>query len=84
LNDEGIFELPSEEQLYSMLGLKTEDDSEEQERERTRADSSSGWKEGDDGPAIPIFQHLAGERLMFDRNISVMEPISLYPSMKEF
>jgi hypothetical protein len=43
-----------------MLGLKTEDDSEEQERERIRADSSNGWKEGDDGPAIPIFQHLTG------------------------
>jgi hypothetical protein len=86
LDDEGRLELPSEEQIYSVLGLKKEDDSEEeQERKRTRAGSSSGWKEGDDGSvAIPIFQHLPGERLIFDRNNLGMEPGSLYPSMKEF
>jgi hypothetical protein len=78
-------ELPSEERMYSVLGLKKEDDSEEQERETTRAGSSSGWKEGDDGSAtIPIFQHLPRKRLIFDRNNSVIKLNNLYHNMKEF
>jgi hypothetical protein len=77
-------ELPSEERMYSVLGLKKEDDSEEQEKETTRAGSSS-WKEGDDGfAAIPIFQHLPRKRLIFDRNNSVIKLNNLYHNMKEF
>jgi hypothetical protein len=74
LDDEGRLEFPSEDQIYSVLGLKKEDETEEQERERRLE------KEG----AILIFQHLLEERLMFDRNNPVMKPGSLYPSMKEF
>jgi hypothetical protein len=36
LDDEGMLELPSEEQMYSVLGLKNEDKTEEQEREGRR------------------------------------------------
>jgi hypothetical protein len=78
LDDEGRLEFPSEDQIYSVLGLKKEDETEEQERER-RCD---GCEDG--SGAILIFQHLLGERLMFDRNNPVMKPGSLYPSMKEF
>jgi hypothetical protein len=42
----------------------------------------NGCEDGSD--AILIFQHLPGERLMFDRNNPVMKPGRLYPSMKEF
>jgi hypothetical protein len=38
----------------------------------------------DSSAAIPIFQHLLGERVLFDRNNPVMEPGSLYANMKEF
>jgi hypothetical protein len=60
------------------LGFKKEDETEEQERER-RCD---GCEDG--SGAIPVFQHIPGERLMFDENNPVMEPGSFYPSMKEF
>jgi hypothetical protein len=69
------------------LELKKEDKIEEEEREGRRCgvDSSSAHKGCEDGSAaIPIFQHLLGERLMFDQNNPVMEPGNLYPSMKEF
>jgi hypothetical protein len=38
----------------------------------------------DNAAAIPIFQELPGERQLFDRNNYVMEPKSVYSSMKEF
>jgi hypothetical protein len=38
----------------------------------------------DNVAAIPIFQELPGERQLFDRNNLVMEPKSVYSSMKEF
>jgi hypothetical protein len=41
LDDEGMLELPSEEQMYSVLGLKNEDKTEEQEREGRRCGVSS-------------------------------------------
>jgi hypothetical protein len=34
LDDEGRLEFPCEDQMYSVLGLKKEDETEEQERER--------------------------------------------------
>jgi hypothetical protein len=75
------------ERMYSVLGLKKEDENKEQEREGRRCGvgSSSARKGCEDGSAaIPIFQHLPGERMTFDRNNPVMEPDNLYPSMKEF
>jgi hypothetical protein len=86
LDDEGRLELPSEDQMYSVLGLKKGDETEEQEREgRCGVGSLSARKGCEDGPpAISIFQHLPWERLMFDRNNAVMEPDNFYPSMKEF
>jgi hypothetical protein len=33
LDDEGRLELPNEERMYSVLGLKKEDETKEQERE---------------------------------------------------
>jgi hypothetical protein len=81
------FEFASEEQVYTVLGLKREDDREKQEMEKRigRAGSSSGGKGCDDSSAaIPIFQYLPRERKMFDRNNSVIDPGSLYPNMKEF
>jgi hypothetical protein len=46
LDDEGRLELPSEEQMYLVLGLKKEDEIEEQEREGRRCgvDSLSARK----------------------------------------
>jgi hypothetical protein len=41
LDDEGMLELPSEEQMYSVLGLKNEDKTKEQEREGRRCGVSS-------------------------------------------
>jgi hypothetical protein len=69
------------------LGLKGEVDREKQEKERrTCGDGhcNSGNVCDDSSAAIPIFQHLSGERVMFDRNNPVIEPDSLYPNMKEF
>jgi hypothetical protein len=73
--------------MYSVLRLKKEDETEEQEREGRRCGvgSSSARKGCEDGEVvIPVFQNLPGERLMFDRNNPVIESDSLYPSMKEF
>jgi hypothetical protein len=87
LDDEGKLEFPSEEQLYLVLELKEEDDREKQEKERkTCGDShyNGGNVCDDSSAAISIFQHLSEEKVMFDRNNSVMEPGSFYPNMKEF
>jgi hypothetical protein len=87
LDDEDRLEFASEEQVYAVLGLKGEDDCEKQERER-RTGGAGTWnaEKGCDecSGAIPIFQHLSGERKMFDRNNPVIDPGSLYPNMKEF
>jgi hypothetical protein len=81
LDDEGRFEIASEEQIYAVLGLLKEDISEKQER----GGGVSGRKDRDENYAgIPIFQQLPREREMFDRNNPVMKPDSLYPNMKEF
>jgi hypothetical protein len=86
LDDEGKLEFASEEQLYHVLGLKGEDYCEKHEERATcgggPSNSANIWD--DSSAAIPIFQHLTGERVMFDRNNPVMEPGSLYPNMKEF
>jgi hypothetical protein len=87
LDDEGGLEFASEEQVYTVLGLNGEDDREKQERERrTGGVGPSNAEKGCDesSGAIPIFQHLPGERKIFDRNNLVMDPGSLYPNMKEF
>jgi hypothetical protein len=80
LDDEGRVELPSEEQVYAVLGLQKEDDSEKKDME------GYGFQnECDDQPgAIPVFQNLPRERRLFDRNTPVMESGSVYPNMKEF
>jgi hypothetical protein len=70
-----------------VLRLKREYGCEKQEREkRTCGACRSNGGKGCDGSlvAIPIFQHLPGERKMFDKNNLVMEPGSLYTNMKEF
>jgi hypothetical protein len=84
IDDEGRLEVASEEQVYAILGLQKEDDSEKKEREGG-ASSSRVWNDCHDNSAtISIFQQLPGERQMFDRNNPVMEPDSLYLNMKEF
>jgi hypothetical protein len=71
LDDEGMLELPSEEQMYLILGLKNEDETEEQDREGRRCGVGSSTAHCDDGlAAISIFQHLPGERLIFNRKIT--------------
>jgi hypothetical protein len=87
LDDEDKLEFASEEQLYQVLGFKGEDECENQEKERTTCDvgPSNGANVCDESSiVIPIFQHLPGERVMFDRNNPVMKPGNLYPNMKEF
>jgi hypothetical protein len=86
LDDKGRPELPSEEHMCLVLGLKTEDETEEQEREKRCGVGSSSARNGceDGSGVIPIFQHIPGERLMFDRNNHVMNPGRLYSNMKEF
>jgi hypothetical protein len=87
LDDKGRLELLSEEQMYSILGMKKENEKEEQEREGRRCGvgSSSARKGCEDGSAtIPIFQNLPGEKMVFDRNNLVIKSGSLYHSMKEF
>jgi hypothetical protein len=71
---------------WMMKELKAEDEAEEQGRKTRCGVGSSSARNGceDGSGAILIFQHLPGEMMMFDRNNSVMEPGSLYPSMKEF
>jgi hypothetical protein len=67
--------------------LKGEDDREKLEKERRTCGvgpSNGGNVCDDSSTTIPIFQHLPGERVMFDRNNLVMEPDSFYPNMKEF
>jgi hypothetical protein len=60
LNDEGRLELLSEDQMCSVLGLKEEDKTEEQETEGRCGAVSSSAREGceDDLAVISIFQHL--------------------------
>jgi hypothetical protein len=86
LNDEGRIELPSEEQMCLILGLKVKDEIEEQERKIRCGVGASSARNGCEygSCAIPIFQHLSGKRMIFDRNNLVMESGSLYPSMNEF
>jgi hypothetical protein len=63
LDDEGRLKLSSEEQMYSILGLKKEDKIKEQEREGRRCGvgSSAAGKGCDDGlVVILIFHHLPG------------------------
>jgi hypothetical protein len=83
LDDEGKHKFACEEQLYLVLGLKREDECEKQQKEkRTCGVGSNGSNVCDDSStAILIFQHLPGERVMFDRNNPIMEPVSLYPNM---
>jgi hypothetical protein len=85
LDDEGKLEFTSEKQLYLFVGLKGEDKREKHEERRTCGVSPSNGANvcDDSSAAISIFQHLSGERVMFDRNNPVMEPGSLYPNMKE-
>jgi hypothetical protein len=74
LDDEGRLEVPSEEQVYAVLGLEREDESKKKEMEG-RGTGCSARNEGDDNiAAIPIFQQLSGERQLFDRNTPMMEP----------
>jgi hypothetical protein len=77
-------EFPSEEQVYSILGLQKEDVSEKKEMEGHGAGCSARNECDDNVAAIPIFQQLPGERQLFDRNTPVMEPGSIYSNMKEF
>jgi hypothetical protein len=87
LDDEGKLQFACEVRLYQVLGLNGEDDCEQQERERTTCGvgPSNGANVCDDSlAAIPIFQHLSRESVMFDRNNLVMEPDNLYHNMKEF
>jgi hypothetical protein len=70
-----------------VLGVEGEDDREKEEKgRRTVGAGPSNAEKGCDESlgAIPIFQHLPGERKMFDRNNPVMDPSSLYHNMKEF
>jgi hypothetical protein len=57
LDDEGRLKLPSKDKMYLILGLKKEDETEEQERKGgCGVGSSSAQKGCDDGSAvIPIF-----------------------------
>jgi hypothetical protein len=69
------------------LGLNGEDDREKQEKERRTCGDchcNGGNVCDDSSTVISIFQHLPRERVMFDRNNSVMEPDRLYSNMKEF
>jgi hypothetical protein len=66
------------------LGLQKEDESEKNEMEDD-GEGHSAWNECDDNDAaIPIFQQLLRERQFYDRNTPMMEPRSVYPSMKNF
>jgi hypothetical protein len=63
LDDEGKLEFTSEEQLYVVLGLKEEDNRENQEKERRTYDVGPSNSENicdDSSAVIPIFQHLPG------------------------
>jgi hypothetical protein len=67
--------------------LKGEDDREKQDKGRRtcgNGSSNNGNICNDNSAVILIFQHLPGERVMFDRNNLVMEPDNLYHNMKEF
>jgi hypothetical protein len=70
-----------------VLGLKGENNCEKQERERrTGGVGPSNAEKGCDESSgtILVFQHLLGERNIFDKNNIVMDPSSLYHNMKEF
>jgi hypothetical protein len=62
LDDEGRLEVASEEQIYAILGLQKEDESEKKEMEGGGAGCSVQNECDDSAPAIPIFQQLLGER----------------------
>jgi hypothetical protein len=83
LDNEGRVEVASEEQLYAILGLQKEDGNEKKDMEGRGEDYTVQNECHDNLAAIPIFQRLAGERRLFDKNTLVMEPESVYPSMKE-
>jgi hypothetical protein len=83
VDDEDRFEVPSEEQVYSVLGLQKEDDSEQQGGNVVVV--LIGFRMIVMINLLP-FQYcsLPEERKMFDRNNHMMEPSSLYLNMKQF
>jgi hypothetical protein len=83
LDDGGRLEVASEEQIYAILGLQKEDESEKKGMGGSGACCSVQNESDDSAAVIPIFQQLLGERQLFDRSNPMMEPRSVYPSMKE-
>jgi hypothetical protein len=78
LVDEGRLEVPSEEQVYAVLGLQKKDESEKKEMKSCRAGCSARNEYDDNVATISIFQQLSVKRQLFDRNTPVMEPKKAY------
>lgn len=86
--EEGMQLIACEDSIYAQLGLVEEDEREMREKDQacyagvgTRISNELD----DDGATMPCEDSLPQERrILYDQDNPVMEPGSLYPSMKEF
>ena len=94
---EGRQEIIDEDQLFRLLGLRTEDDehrSQEQQAQQASTEMENGPENRNAtieeeidiaGAAIPVNDHVPGERiLVYDPNNPCMDIGTVYPNMKEF
>ena len=91
---EGRQEIIDEDQLFRLLGLRTEDDEHRSQEQQASTEMENGpenrnatvEEEIDTArAAIPVDNHVLGERiLVYDPNNPCMDIGTVYPNMKEF
>ena len=91
---EGRQEIIDEDQLFRLLGLRTEDDEHRSQEQQASTEMENGPENRNAtieeeidtaGAAIPVDDHVPGERiLVYDPNNPCMEIGTVYSNMKEF
>ena len=91
---EGRQEIIDEDQLFRLLGLRTEDDEHRSQEQQASTEMENGPENRNAtieeeidtaGAAIPVDDHVPGERiLVYDPNNPCMDIGTVYPNMKEF
>lgn len=91
---EGRLEIIDEDQLFSLLGLRTDDDEHRSHEHQASAERDNGPENTNatveeeidtTGAAIPVDDHVPGERiLVYDPNQPSMDIGTVYPNMQEF
>jgi len=91
---EGRQQVIDEDQLFRLLGLRTEEDEHRSQEHQASTEMENGPKNRNAtveeeidtaGAAIPVDDHVPGERiLVYDPNNPCMDIGTVYPNMKEF